>query len=401
MEKTKEIEGTVTEKIINRFDGLLKMFPDSPAFLGDDIDYPKPRRRFFKKKRPDIIELRNDIQKFSELKRVTHSRDIISKNLKTFPDWADLHALKAIQQFSDLAQSGNTEDKLDTLVDPFVRITKALYNEGLSIFNTNWFITIYLKYLEVIRERLLREYEFSKNHAQPEVRASAERLHLKLLKIPRLLQIKNSLGSMTTLNAKLKDSSILSESITLAEFRMACQAIAAKNPSKLISDGKPANSIIFVMLTLNSLFARIPVLRELVNRNINHMPDLNRDLILQKQAIINIGNISDFLMAVALGKRDSAKEIANKIYSQSVRNVEYYLENSILKQPHEVDPFFKVAWIVKESRNIFEAHINKNRLKKAKEYIAIMLGGRCQHRASLEMAINYRNELNALMLEYE
>jgi len=400
MDKNKESDNSVPERIIKSFNYLLVMFPDSKNFLGKNINYPKPPKKLFPKKKPDLNDIRNEVQKFSERKGVTTSREIINKKLKQFPHMADLQALKAIQHFNDSSQSGLSENKLDVLSDPLLRITKALYNEGISIFNSNWFVTIYVKYLEIIRERITREFKLGKYHAHPEVRKSAQRLYLKLLKIPRLLQIKNSAKSLIALNAKLKDSSILTESITTLELKRACQAIAAKDPAKIIGNGKPANSIVFVMLTLNSLYARIPILRELLNRNLKNIPDLNRDLILQKQMIINISNVNDFLMALAIGKKETAKEIANKIYGRSIRNVNNYLENSILTQPYEVDPFLKVAWIVKESRNIFDEDINKKRLQKAHEFLNIIMKERCQHKGSIETAINYKNEIIATMSDY-
>ena len=401
MEKIKVNQDSVSERILESFDNCLAMFPDSPKFLGNDITYPKQRKRFFARKNPDLTELRNEVKKFSQREGITNARDMINKKLKRFPHLADLQAIKAIQQFNDSSQSGLSGNKLEVLHDPLIRITKALYNEGVSIFNSNWFITIYIKYLEIIREQISREFKIGKNSAHPEVRRASEKLYLKLLKLPRLLQIKNNAAGLTALNAKLKDTSILTATISSLDLKRACQAIVENDPGKIISDGKTANSIVFVMLTLNSLYARIPILKELAKKNLNNIPDLNRDLILQKQMIINISDINDFLMALAVGNKESAKVIANKTYDQSLRTIDDYLENAFLKKPHEVDPFLKAVWIVKESRNIFDEHVNRNRLKKAHQVLRIVMKERCQHKASVETAINYRNELITKMSAYE
>ncbi len=401
MEKIKVNQDSVSERILESFDNCLAMFPDSPKFLGNDITYPKQRKRFFARKNPDLTELRNEVKKFSQREGITNARDMINKKLKRFPHLADLQAIKAIQQFNDSSQSGLSGNKLEVLHDPLIRITKALYNEGVSIFNSNWFITIYIKYLEIIREQISREFKIGKNSAHPEVRRASEKLYLKLLKLPRLLQIKNNAAGLTALNAKLKDTSILTATISSLDLKRACQAIVENDPGKIISDGKTANSIVFVMLTLNSLYARIPILKELAKKNLNNIPDLNRDLILQKQMIINISDINDFLMALAVGNKESAKVIANKTYDQSLRTIDDYLENAFLKKPHEVDPFLKAVWIVKESRNIFDEHVNRNRLKKAHQLLRIVMKERCQHKASVETAINYRNELITKMSAYE
>ena len=401
MEKIKVNQDSVSERILESFDNCLAMFPDSPKFLGNDITYPKQRKRFFARKNPDLTELRNEVKKFSQREGITNARDMINKKLKRFPHLADLQAIKAIQQFNDSSQSGLSGNKLEVLHDPLIRITKALYNEGVSIFNSNWFITIYIKYLEIIREQISREFKIGKNSAHPEVRRASEKLYLKLLKLPRLLQIKNNAAGLTALNAQLNDTSILTATISSLDLKRACQAIVENDPGKIISDGKTANSIVFVMLTLNSLYARIPILKELAKKNLNNIPDLNRDLILQKQMIINISDINDFLMALAVGNKESAKVIANKTYDQSLRTIDDYLENAFLKKPHEVDPFLKAVWIVKESRNIFDEHVNRNRLKKAHQLLRIVMKERCQHKASVETAINYRNELITKMSAYE
>ena len=400
MDKNEGSDQSVSERIINEFKYLMNMFPDSMQFLGKQIYYPQPKKTLFKaKKLPDLSDLREEIKKFSEREGVTQARETISKKLKQFPYMADLRALKAIQVFNDLSQSGISQNKMDALYDPLVMITKALYNGGSSIFNANWFMTIYLKYLEIIRERLSREYNFGIHYADSEVRKSAERLYLKLLKVPRLIQVRNNLTSLTQLSLKLKGSAFVTESITPQELKLACQAIAGKNETKVITSGKTANSIVFVNFVLNSLYSRIPILREMVNRNMKNIPDINRDLILQKQMIINNARVNDFQLALATGNKDMAKEIAERIYSQSVRNVNFYLENAILAQQFEVDPFLKTAWISKESRELFESRVNKERFEQSSAFLDVIMSTRCQHKASLEIASNYLAEIKHLLTE--
>ncbi len=89
------------------------------------------------------------------------------------------------------------------------------------------------------------------------------------------------------------------------------------------------------------------------------------------------------------------------MYDQCLRTIDEYLENAFLKKPHEVDPFLKVVWIIKESRNIFDDQITKERLKKAHQILNIIMKGRCHHKASIETAINYNNEISTVMSSYE
>jgi hypothetical protein len=396
-----ENQQSISNRIIGEFNRLMTRFPDSPEFLGKNITYPEPKKRLFgNKKLIDVSNIREEVQKFTEKEGVTKSRELINKKMKQFPYSADLNALRAIQMYNDLSQSGVSQNKLDGLYEPLVMIAKALHNGGNCIFNANWFMTIYLKYMDILRERLAREYKFGIHHADSDVRSSAERLYLKILKVPRMMQIKNQLSGLTNLNVKLKGTSMITESISILDLKLACQAVAGKNPTKKIGDGKPANSVVYVTLVLNSLFARIPILKEMVAGVLKNIPDLNRDLILQKQMIINSGGVNDYLLAVASGNKPQAKDIANKIYKQSLQNINYYLENALLKQQYEADPFMKAAWIAKESTELFDADVNRERLQKASELLNIILGSRCQHQGSLERATAFQADVRTIMADH-
>lgn len=401
MSKATEDQLSISERIIGEFNRIIERFPDSPEFLGKNIFYPEPKKKLFgSKKSLNVSDIRDEIKKFTEREGVTKSRELINKKMKQFPYSADLHALKAIQVFNDLSQSGLNQNKMDALYDPLVMISKALHNGGASIYNTNWFMTIYLKYLDTIRERLAREYKFGIHHPDSDVRGSAERVYLKILKVPRMVQVKNQLSGLTNLNLKLKGTSIITENISILDLKLACQAVAGKNPTKSIGPGKPANSVVYVTLVLNSLFARIPILKKMVANVLKNIPDLNRDLILQKQMIINSGRTNDFLLATASGNKPLAKDIANKIYKQSLQNINYYLENALLKQQYEVDPFMKAAWIAKEAIRFFEKDVNQERLSKAVECLNTIVGSRCQHKGSQEKAIMYQADVRTIMAEH-
>lgn len=400
MQKAQETQESVSDKIINGFNHLIDRFPDSPEFLGKEIYFPITKRAFFRsKKRPDLKGLRDEIQRIAKKGGVSKSREIISKKMKQFPHWGDLYALKAVQLYLDLLQSGISTNKMDALYDPLKLITKGLYNEGVSIFNANWFMTIYLKYLELMKERLSKEYDHGLHHANAEVRKSAERLYMKILKISRMMQVKNQLVSLKSLNKKLTGNAILTEVISLHELKMSCQAVAAKNPNKTLYTGKTANSVLYVTLVLNSLFARIPILKDMVNHTLKAIPDLNRDLILQKQMIINNGYVNDYLLAMASGNQEHAKIVSDNLYRQCRKNIEYYLENAILTQPHEVDLFNRAAWIAKESRVINSDEVNKKRLKQSYEYMNTLIGDRCQHKGALDKASSYQNEIRLILVD--
>ncbi|MCP4752176.1 MAG: hypothetical protein GY866_14865 [Proteobacteria bacterium] len=403
MERRASKKPTTSDLTISSINFLIDLFPDSHHFLGKEIYFSQPKSilPFKKKKRPDLNGIREEIHRFSEREVVSSCRAMINKRLKQHPYLADLHALKAIQIFHDLSQSGINQNKLDILADSLIKISKALHNEGLSIFNATWFVTIYLRYLELIRERLSREYNYGIHHHDPHVRQTTEKLYQKLLKIPRLIQVKNNLVGLTNLNVKLKGTGFVTDCISMHDLKSACEALAGNKPDKMIGSGKPAGSILSVIWVLCSVFARIPILSELVKNTLKSIPDLTRDLVLQKHMIRNTTRINDFQLAVASGNNQLGKNLASLIYDSGLKAINTHLENAILTKQYEVDPFLKVAWIAKESRDIIDQKTVKGRLAKSLQILDIVQNKRCRHAASLEIATRFQTEIRNIIADYE
>ncbi|MBT7891889.1 MAG: hypothetical protein HN580_22930, partial [Deltaproteobacteria bacterium] len=63
------------------------------------------------------------------------------------------------------------------------------------------------------------------------------------------------------------------------------------------------------------------------------------------------------------------------------------------------DPFLKAAWIAKESTQLFDAEINRERLRKSFDFLNIILSSRCQHKGSIEKAISIQSNVSAIMAE--
>jgi hypothetical protein len=388
---------------IDSIDHLIEMFPDSPHFLGKNIYYPKTRKNGFLRKRgfPDLNPLREQVHKFSTREQPDHTRHEIVKYLKQFPNSPDLNALKAIQIYNDANQGGATQDKLDLMAEALTRIAKSLHNGGIHYFNVTWFATIYLKYIDLIKERISREYSAGVQHADHQVRLSAEKLYQKLLKIPRLTDIYHNLSTLTTLGIKLKGSAFVTEPVTRMEIIRACEAISKRKEKKTIAPGKTAANIIFITLTFNILFSKIPLLRNLLNDQLKNIPDSSRDLILQKQLVINTSRAADFQLAIAGGNPKLAKDLANTIYQNSLRVINDYLETALLKKMFEVDPYIKTAWIVSQSTSLFEKADARQRLEKALSLLKIVNGDRCQYRGAVSASFKLKTKIETLLSELD
>lgn len=384
------------EKIVTKeLTRLISFFPESPKFLGKNIKYPKPKKRFFlfTKKLPDLSDLREAVSKPIEKMDITSTRFKIKKLQKRYLYFPEVHALNAIQVFNDTMQSGLDEKKLDTLKSSFIEMSNAICNGGMSIFNITWFIRIYLKYLEVLNERYIHEYHANQKHYHSTVRELAYDLHKKQIQLLALISVKDKLGGLTLLNQKLRGSRFFKEGSTKDEIRDACKAILHEDENKAVSEGKNAKHVFWVLITETLLFAKIPVFRRLILETLQLIPDLSRDLILHKAMITTMCLLTDFRLAYAKGDTQASKKISGEIFINCVDLVDQYLEYTILTKPHELDPFLKAAWIVKESQGLYAEHEYKKLIEQAISFLDIVIGKRGQVKGSFDQASNLKEEL--------
>lgn len=381
---------------------LLELFPDSPGFLGKHNKYPKPKKRFFffVKTLPDLGELREAVSKPIEKMDITATRAKIKKLQKHYMHFPDVHALNAIQVFNDTIQSGVDEKKIDVLKSSFIEMANAICNGGISIFNITWFIKIYLKYLEVLNEKYIREYNATQKHYHQTVRGLAYDLHKKQIQLLSLITIKEKLGGLTLLNQKLRGSKFFREGITKDEVRDACKAILHEDENKSISEGKTAKHIFWVLITETLLFAKIPVFRKLILDTLQFIPDLSRDMILHKAMITTMCLLTDFRLAYAKGDTQSSKKISSELFNHCVELIDQYLEYTILTKPHELDPFLKAAWIAKESQGLYPEHEYKKVINQAMAFLDIVIGKRGQVKGSFDQASNLKEELINIKIQH-
>lgn len=391
------------EEQYQHVDELLKKFPGSPDFLGDTVNYPeKPKRSFlfFFKRQPNLAELRDEVNRFSESKEVLNPRPKLKKLLKKHPYLPDLRAINGIQIFNDARQSGLDDKKLDVLQKALVEMGAALHNGCLSIFNVSWFVRIYLRYLELLKERYANEYNMLIREEGREFQKLADRLSRTSLKVTSMLSIRDKLGGLTMLNAKLKGSVYITSIITQEEIKSAATAALQNDLSKPVTEGKTANYILLVVLTLGLLLARIPMFKNLVAEILKTIPDITRDLILQKNMIRTMTSVTDFQIAISSGDVDRSKEVADKLYKRCKAIITQHLEHSILTKPHEVDPFLKAAWIAKESSGLISEAEYRERLEESMNFLNIITGNQGKVKGAFELARQLQNDISFIMAEY-
>lgn len=380
---------------------LIKMFPGSPEFLGR-ADYTIKSRKlvFLKRKYPDISELRDKINRLVNKNQIGDARGEIKRLLKKHPAYPDLRALNAIQIFNDSAQSGLDSKKIKVLQGSLREITRAMHNGGLSLFNINWFIKIYIRYIEALKDKYQHEYASTRNHFSKEVRLLSDEIRRKHIQLSVMSTVKTKLSGLTMLNAKLKGSIYTIASVSPDEVKKASMAIKNGDGTKKIGDsGKTANHIIFIIMTLNLLFARIPILNDIVMNYQRNTIDANRDLILQKIMVQNMRRVTEFQLSMASGDRAKTVEIAKKMYLDLIDIIRQYLDHGVLTKQYEIDPFIKAAWIVKESKGLFGDSDYRMMLENALKLVEAIFSKRIQVKGAFDLARNLQDEIHFIMIE--
>lgn len=389
--------------LLSKTQELLELFPASSRFLGKHIKYPEQRKKrlfFFSVVQPELKELRKRLCKSDTIEDINTTRNSIDELLKKYKYCPDIHALHAIQVFKDVANSGVDEKKIYVYKQALIEIAKAIYNGGDSIFNVTWFIKIYLKYLEDLNIKYLNTYKVIVYSDSSILRKHAAELRRRQIEIKNLLSLRDKLSSLNQLNKQLKKNSFLTEPVWEEEIVLSCKAFLKGTPSEFIRKGISANFILSVVMTLNLLFAKIPIMHERVEENLQTLPDNSRDVILQKEMIYSTMKLTSMRSAFAKGNKNEMKKQSMAFFNRCREIIENHLEHSLLRKTYEIDPFLKAAWLVKETKGIIPEKIYRKMLNLALHYSAILTGERGQVNTCHEQATLLNLELENIRLQH-
>ena len=386
---------------IKKLTELIAMYPEGPEFLGSNVMYPNATKwfQFFSKKMPDLSDIRSFVSNPNEIS-TKNIRLKIKKVAKKYRYNPEIRALNAIQVFNDTSMSGLTRNKLSIIKGALIEITNALYNNGTSIFNVTWFIKIYLKYLDLLSEKYTNDFINASGRYSVRVENLASKLHKRHLQVLSLLIVRERLGGLAQLNQKMKRTRFVREGISPAQIAEACKAILQGNENKIISEGKSAKHTFGVAIIMYLLFAKIPIMKDLVLKHMRYIPDVSRHMILQKAVIINMIYLTEFRLAFAANNKILAKRKATSLFNRCIRTVDQYLESSMLSKSYEVDPYMKSAWIVKASRGLFPTIEYRAMVAKAIELLNIITEKRGRVKGVYEQANILNEELNKIKLHY-
>jgi len=389
------------EIILSKYEKLRDKVPSSPDFLGGDIVYPKRKKRIFQISRPlpDFSELRDEMEASAKGEGVGKSRGKLRKNLKYHPYNPELRALNGIQIFNDTAQSGLDEKRLDIMQSALIELAQAMHNGALSIYYVNWWVKIYIKYLEFLQRRILAEYNQISNNYHWQIQRIAEEMHHLALQVTSMLTIKSQLAGISMLKAKMKGSPYIFDPLTQREIRGACLALEG-DESKNVSVGKSPKHILWEVITIATLFARAPMFTNLVHELMSVIPDSSRVLILQKNLVATVMAVSEYQRSLSMGDLGKKIEAAHRIYNRCVEVIAHHLGHVSPKRLYEVDPFLKAAWITKESNGLFEREEYKKMCEQSMQYLTAVLENPDAVRGSFEIARQLQENLHNIMMEY-
>jgi len=292
-------------------------------------------------------------------------------------------ALDAIVKFIDLKNSGMMADKQPILQDCLKKIGYVLHTDGgISLFHTTWFLTIYREYLGRFKMFPRGEYAQAQREGSAEAQAIAKRLHHKQFEIPHYLQLVDEKAREVRLLIQYSNEEAVKRSphgqrgCTWEEmkriFHERCQN---ENPSAKPNQLNEVSLLIGYAL----LFARIPMLTQVVELMRNLIPAVNLEGILYRQKIVIAQKINLLEIARGMYQNDGSAEyqkklflLAESVYKYCVRVIaDNNLERIQTKSEIYAHPILKQAVILITYKNIFRTQLEAyvGALKKSKELL--------------------------------
>ena len=379
----------------------LNACPMGPKFLGKNVKYEAATGWFTKKKELNLMPFKQGLQD-PDKKRVSNVRSELEATLKKHPDNAELHALRAIQVYQDINQAGIRTDKLGAMKNCITEMAVAICNGADQVTYSIWFVNMYVGYLEYLKDRINRITRTAQHVPNKRVIELRRILKARMSQLAFFQGVRDKLMGVTRLATLLKGTIYVNESITSMEVKQAASMLLKGNELQNIKDTKKkASHVLYIYFTLSLLYANIPILKEKVKENLVVMPEIHRDIILQKRMIISVDGINEFKAELYSGHNKEAKSSALKLLKFFQDTIKEHLDTSILTKQFEIDPFIKIAWIILEARDLFPMADLTTMLNMAREGLEVLFSKRCQLKGAEDQARDLYNALTDLELNEE
>lgn len=377
--------------------GVIEVFPNSPAFLGENPSFNgvKDRRLFrFSKKLPDLTEFRADLNDDSgkDITKGQRLRKELTHLVGKFPNVPDLHALKAIQAYKDLQQSGVSDQKFQTIESIVITLGRAINTHAYSLNNLLWFLKIFIHYLELLKKRLLSGYEIVG------VKYSEAKRQIAVLH----QQASKSKKELDFLYTKYERTSFFSEGITVDEVVQAYDAMKKGREKLPIGQlNRPAKVIHLLHFKINMMLSRVPLFAPIVEQNLSMTGKIvHRDVYLMNGMITISRMLNEYYLILARGDLEAQKVFLIELNKKCRENISYLQENQTLNKEYEFDPLLKQAVIALEMVKFpFSPQVKQTGLNQARIGLFKIIN-RCENQNAIHLANRYALDIEGYLGEY-
>ncbi|MCP4755749.1 MAG: hypothetical protein GY866_33205 [Proteobacteria bacterium] len=372
---------------------VIKLFPNSPDFFGKGSDFSQKTERglFRRSKRiPELSQYRdalNDDTK-NDPGKTQKIRKELSDLVHKFPHSSDLHALKAIQSYQDVQQSGLNESKFSTVESIVHTLGKTITTHSYSLNNLAWFLKIYIHYLDLLKKRLFGGYDIQ------DLKYSEAKRQLAILHH----QAAKSKKEFDSLYTKYEKTSFYSESISTGEIIEAHHALRkGKEKLPIGKFNRPAIVVQLIHMKTNLILSRFPIFSTVIQQNIDSTSEIiHRDVFLLNGMFELNRLLTDYYMLIAMGDKEAQKKKLSELLKKSSDNISYLQENQTLSKEFEFDPLMKFAIVALEVAKFPFSKVYKDSILAQARTGLFKLVNRCHNQAVIRQANKYINEIEAL-----
>ena len=285
------------------------------------------------------------------------------------PSDSNYQALDAIIRYIDIKNSGILKDKQVILQDCVKKVGEALQQEGgLSMFHTTWFLSIYKDYLSSFRMFRKGELASARQSTSSEAKAIARELTKKQFEIPHYLILVDQKTwevrqiTQYSLSEGIKRSIHGQKGCTKTDIQRIFHERFAPGGKFSVEPGQVNEVNIIMAYAL--LFAKVPMMYELVEYIKSAIPNLNVDTTLHKQKIAIAQRICLLDIASGAYQGDGSRDFFTKQFdlALSVHNYcasviqENRLETIPFKSEIYAHPFLKQAGLLITYKKVFQTN---------------------------------------------
>ena len=383
------------EGLIKEMKSLVAAAPLTQDFIGSVV-YEKGGIFSKKNSSLDISSLRKQVLLGTTTVGLK-LRQEIEANLKKYPAHGEMHALHAIQVFKDTSQGGVSSQKLQIIKGAVKELAIAIYHGADSVAILIHFMNIYIAYLSMLLDRTHRIVKQSYSIQNSEVAGLRKTLLTMTQQLGFLQMVKSKVGGLQKLASTLGNTNYTLEPINVDELREASRMLLQGQESQPIKgSNKKGSHLLYITFAKIQLFAQVPILRSSLIKSLKSVPEVHRDLVLQKRMVILVDGINEFKHAVYNGKAAEALDGAKKLLQFIQQTITDYLEAATLTKSFEADPFLRYAWVVLECKELFSADEFQGLLRQAMKYLQVITSTRCLLKNATEQAQNYIFDINSL-----